>query len=102
GFKLMENVWKRPEQYAGREPVVNSPRFVGATATTVLLTGVPAGPANSNLVAERDAIMKLDKIKVKLRAGKPYDAKSELAELIKSYPDTSAATEAKQLLAGQH
>lgn len=89
GFKLAERVWKRPEEFAGRQPVA---------AMKVPAKAVPKPKVDAN--AERDAYLKLDRARAMIRQGKKADAKAELKAIMQTYPGTTAALEAQDLLDG--
>jgi hypothetical protein len=96
GFKLMERVWKHPEQFEGMV-APDSPLL------TVSKSASPAtgGSARPDVYAERDALLKLDKVRPMVSdKSKAAQVRSELQSLIKTYPGTAGAQEARQLLAG--
>jgi hypothetical protein len=93
GYKFVERVWTQPERFA--------------TIAHKTKAGVPAGlapeseafsPVRTDARAERDALLKLDKLKAQLRNGQKDQAKKELQALLKMFPHTEAAIEARQLL----
>jgi hypothetical protein len=95
GFKLMERVWKHPEQFEGMVPP-DSP---------LLSASKSASPASTvterrDVYAERDALLRLDKLRLLLNdKSKAEQVRSELQALVKTFPATTAAQEARQLLA---
>jgi hypothetical protein len=94
GFALMDAVWKHPEQFAGRSGKVETPHF--ATAQSPSISFAPrnsAGPA-----VEREAFQQLDRAKALIREGKATEAKQKLESLIKTYPGTLAADDARNAL----
>lgn len=94
GFALMDAVWKHPEQFAGRAPKVETPRFASSqpAAGTVARTGGLSGAD-----AERAAYLQLDRAKALIREGKKTEAQSLLESLVKNYPTTLAADEARKI-----
>jgi hypothetical protein len=76
-----------------RDPLASAKK--STTQTNALVP--PPAPA-VDVAAERDAMMRLDKLKALSRAGKKDDARQGLAKLIQSYPSTDAAGEARQML----
>jgi hypothetical protein len=92
GFKLMERVWKHPEQFEG---------MVAAGTKVGRPRPAPAAASRPDVFAERDALLKLDRLRPSLKdAAKKGQARDELRELVRSYPATTAAAEAKKLLDG--
>lgn len=86
GFQFVERVWQEPERFramAGKPGV--------ARAVTRAVPRV-------SIEAERDATMKLDKIKNLIRTGSPDSARTELQLLVRAFPGTEAAGEATELL----
>lgn len=99
GFALMERVWKKPEQYAGRVPPVTTARFATSTATTST-SAKPGITILSNAEAEKLAIEQVTRARVLIREGKTDEAKRVLDTLLKYYSTTYAATDAKHLRDG--
>jgi hypothetical protein len=89
GFAFVERVWKQPERFSviARKPVpgvANNTRSAAATRIDVY--------------AERTAQLAFDKLRAQVRQGKAEDAKAGLQDLIKRFPGTAAADDAKNLL----
>src|SRR5439155_19589773 len=68
-----------------------TPRADGAAASA------PAAP-RTDVYAERDAMLKLDQLRAALGQGKKAEAKKGLESLIRTFPKTDAADEARDLL----
>lgn len=88
GFALMEAVWRRPEQFAGRAAAVPTPKF------TLPVTASKVGAA-----AEREAFLQVDRARAHLNAGRTVEAKQALDGVLARYGDTLAADDARRLLA---
>jgi hypothetical protein len=94
GYKFVERVWTQPERF----------NFIAKPKTSVSV----ASPAEAQSVtvirndiyAERDAMMKLDQLKVLIRQGHKEPVKKGLDELARTFPRTEAAKEARKLLLG--
>lgn len=85
GFQFVERVWQEPERLqviAGQRPQPTVSRVA----------------PKASVEAERNAMMKLDRIKATLRGGSPEVARKDLEVLIRAYPGTEAADEAQSLL----
>ena len=95
GFALMDAVWKRPEQFAGRIDKIETPRFRAAqpAAGSMARTGGLVGAD-----AEREAFRQLDRAKALLRDGNTAEAKQVLESLLKNYSTTLAANDARKTL----
>jgi hypothetical protein len=95
GFSLMESVWKRPEQFTGRAGKVETPRFAPSQSATgtIARAGGLAGPD-----AEREAFRQLDRAKAMIRDGKKAEAQQSLDSILKTYPATLAADDARKTL----
>lgn len=93
GFALMESVWKRPEQFTGRAGKVDTPRFAATQPAAGSIARAVVGPE-----AEREAYRQLDLAKALLRNGKKQEAQQALDALLKTYPATLAAGDARQTL----
>jgi hypothetical protein len=92
GFALMDAVWKKPEQFAGRVAAVPTPRFELPRQTAY--AGVaPGGPA-----AERAAFAQLDRARALQRDGKADEARKVLDAVVKTFPSTIAAGDARRML----
>jgi hypothetical protein len=89
GFAFVERVWKQPERFAviARAPVPGVSR-----------TGASAAATRIDIYAERTASLAFDKLRAQMRQGKPADVKQGLEDLIRRYPGTTAADDAKALL----
>src|SRR5205085_12298854 len=87
GFKFVERVWKEPERFSAITATARGgeapPRTDGAAASA------PAAP-RTDVYAERDAMLKLDQLRVVLRQGKKAEAKKGLENLIRTFPKTDA------------
>jgi hypothetical protein len=90
GYTFVERVWREPERFQIIALKPNDP-----TAPKLRASLAPRASAED----ERSAMLRLDKIKVQIRAGKKAEAKTELQRLIISYAGTEAASEARELLA---
>lgn len=90
GFKLAEKVWNKAVSKA-KAAAKAEPKPEPKVATK---TESPRPPAD----AEKAAAGKLDLIRELINDGKKEKAKERLAELIKAYPGTTAASEAEKLL----
>jgi hypothetical protein len=99
GFAFVERVWREPERF---QVIALKPREPSAAKKSAQSTAaaMPPPAPRTDVAAERDAMMKLDKIKVQIRAGKKDEARQGLEQLIQSYSGTSAASEAQNLLDG--
>jgi hypothetical protein len=95
GFALTESVWKRPEQYLGRQPTVETARFATTTATAA-----PGMVILSATEAERLAFEQVTKARGLIREGRVDEAKRVLDTLLKYYPTTIAADDARLLRGG--
>jgi hypothetical protein len=88
GFAFVERVWKHPERFnviAGQSPT-------RSTKTT------SAAAAKTDMYAERDAQLKLDRVRAQVKDGNTDDAKKGLQDLVRKFPGTSAADDARKLL----
>jgi hypothetical protein len=93
GYKFVERVWTHPERF---NVIALKPKAgveVGAAPDSDAFTHV-----RTDINAERDALLKLDKLKVQLRQGQKEQARKELQRLVRMFPQTDAATEARELL----
>lgn len=90
GFALVESVWKSPEKYADRKIVVEAPKFRGAAAFAA--TAAQTSPAT-----ERDAYMLLGRARGLANSGDKTSAREVLDDLIRKYPTTIAAGDARKL-----
>jgi hypothetical protein len=89
GFAFVERVWKHPERFA---TIAHKP------TTGVGVANVAAAAVRNDVITERNAFLKLDKLRAQVRAGQPAEAKKGLEGLIRAYPGTAAATDAQNLL----
>jgi hypothetical protein len=90
GFAFVDRVWKHPERF----DIVarRSPNIAGKSSSA-------AASRRFDVVAERTAMMELDKLRAQVRTGNAGDAKNGLEELTKKYAGTVAAGDAEKLLA---
>jgi hypothetical protein len=88
GFAFVERVWKHPERFnvIARKPASGA----GTTGT--------AAAVRIDVSTERNAFLKLDKLRAQVRGGQAEQAKKGLEDLVRAYPGTAAATDAQQLL----
>jgi hypothetical protein len=88
GFAFVERVWKHPERFSliAKSSVASGSKTKSPSA------------ARADVFAERNAMLRLDKLRSQIREGKTEDAKAGLEELIRTYPDTAAAGDARKLL----
>lgn len=85
GFAFVERVWKHPERFN----VIASKTSTG---------GVKSAAAKTDMFAERDAQLKLDRVRAQVKEGYAEDAKKGLQELLRKFPGTAAADDARKLL----
>lgn len=91
-FKFVERVWKEPERFS----VIAIKGSVGGGKG---ITTTSTGPdPRTDTFAERDAMTRLDQLRALLGKGKKAEAKKGLEELIRKYPKSDAADEARDLL----
>jgi hypothetical protein len=96
GFKFVERVWRQPERFnvIARKPAPGQ------------LPAAPAKPAAStepvrtDTYAERDALLKLDRLRAQIKQGQAEQARKGLQELVRTFPGTVAADDARRLLRG--
>jgi hypothetical protein len=89
GFAFVERVWKHPERFnviAGKQ----APGW-GRSAGT-------AAASRADVFAERDAQLKLDRLRTQANDGHADDAKKGLQDLVRKFPGTAAADDARKLL----
>jgi hypothetical protein len=88
-FKFVERVWKHPERFSviAGTPAPGSNKSAASTSV-----------ARTDVYAERDAQLKLDKLRAQAQDAKSEQAKKALQDLVRTFPGTAAADEAKQLL----
>jgi hypothetical protein len=94
GFKFVQRVWKEPERFSviAVKPGTSIGGGKGFTTTA-------AGPdPRTDTFAERDAMTRLDQLRALLGKGKKAEAKKGLEDLIKKFPKSDAADEARDLL----
>jgi hypothetical protein len=89
GFAFCERVWKHPERF---DTIAGKPASKSGKATG------SAAAARASVTSERDAQLRLDKLRVQVRSGQTEQAKKGLQDLIQSYPGTAAADDAQQVL----
>jgi hypothetical protein len=89
GFAFVERVWKHPDRFGviARKPVPGAGNGTRAAAATRI-----------DVYAERTALLAFDKIRNQVRDGKTDDAKNGLQEIVKKFPGTAAADDARKLL----
>jgi hypothetical protein len=83
GFAFVESVWKHPERF---DRLAKKPATPTKHAPKI------------NVLAERDAQLRLDKLRLQLKDGQTDQAKTGLQDLIRTFPATAAASDAKKLL----
>jgi hypothetical protein len=94
GFKFVQRVWKEPERFSVL-PVKSGTSIGGGKG----ITTTSAGPdPRTDTFAERDAMTKLDQLRALIGKGKKAEAKKGLEELIRRFPMSDAADEARDLL----
>jgi hypothetical protein len=81
GFALVERVWKHPDEFkaGGPKPAAREP----------------------TVFEERTAQLKLDRLKAKANEGPSDEVKKGLRDLVRQFPGTAAADEARTLLKSQ-
>lgn len=92
GFAFVERVWKSPERF----------HVIAQQTTKSVKPGVAVASAaeRTDVYAERDAYLKLDKLRALAKQpGKKAAAKAGLEDLLKVFGKTEAAADAKELLA---
>jgi hypothetical protein len=94
GFKFAQRVWKEPERFQVLS-VKSGTSTNGGKGTTTTSTGPDP---RTDTFAERDAMTQLDKLRALLGKGKKADAKKGLEELIRKFPKSDAAEEARDIL----
>jgi hypothetical protein len=92
GFKFIQQVWTHPERFS----LIARKKKGGAGATAA--EGSSGIRVRTDAFAERDAMLRLDKLKVLVQQGQEEQAKKGLQELVQSFPGTDAAGEARQML----
>lgn len=91
GFALMESVWKRPEQFADRNIQVSAARF--GSPAVVKTYALPT------VAAHQAAYGSIDRARAHVREGRHDKAKELLNAVVKNFPSTLAAADARELLA---
>jgi hypothetical protein len=81
-------VWKHPERFTA---VAKKP--AGGSGKSGSFAAV-----RSNIVAERDAQLKLDRLRAQAKDGPAEQVKKGLQDLVRAYPGTAAADDARQML----
>jgi hypothetical protein len=95
GARFVARVWTQPDRFA---TISQKPKTrVSASATG---EATSFSTVRNDVYAERDAMLKLDQLKVRLRQGPKDQARKGLEELIRVFPRTEAANEARELLKG--
>jgi hypothetical protein len=89
GFAFVERVWKHPERFA----LIASKSGSGASQSSAL-----AAPAKPSVYAERDAQLTLDRLRAQSKDGVSDTTRKGLEDLVRRYPSTAAADEARQML----
>lgn len=89
GYQFVSRVWKQPDRFS---TIAGKPSPGAASKSTSRTT------ASTNVYAERDAQLKLDKLRAQLKSGGADHAKDGLLDLMRRYPGTIAAGDAKKLL----
>jgi hypothetical protein len=103
GYKLMEQVWGKTKEQLAQEKAAKSEKTKPPPATTQANQERPK-PAPSNPAAddpdkdEKAAARKLKAAKAFVDDGKKDDAREYCEEILKKFPSSKAAEEAKELL----
>jgi len=88
GYKLAERVWKHPERFTAiAAKPAPGPAKSGSFATV-----------RTSIYAERDAQLKLDRLRAQAKDGVEEPVRKGLQDVIRMYPGTAAADDAKQML----
>jgi hypothetical protein len=95
GFKFVQRVWKEPERFS--VIAVKSGTSIGGGKGVTTASTSDDDP-RTDTFAERDAMARLDQLRALLGKGKKAEAKKGLQELIKKFPKSDAAEEARDLL----
>ncbi|HEX4589538.1 MAG TPA: hypothetical protein VH120_06395, partial [Gemmataceae bacterium] len=90
GFAFVERVWKHPERF---DTIAGRATSKGGKSASA------AASRRFDVVAERTAMLTLDKLRAQLRTGQVQEARKGLEELARKYAGTMAATDAEKLLA---
>jgi anti-sigma28 factor (negative regulator of flagellin synthesis) len=101
GYRLMEQTWGKQEMIQKLRDKVAAEKAAREKAKkrAVAVQRLETKPEEPKPVdAEKTAAAKLELIKLQIKDGKVEKAKERLADLIKSYPETTAGKEAKKLL----
>src|SRR5439155_248423 len=87
GYKFLERVWKHPERFTAiaKKPAAGSDR-----------TSIVA--VRSDVYAERDAQLRLDRLRAQANGGPTEQVKKGLLDLVRTFPGTTAADDARQML----
>jgi len=93
-FKFVERVWKHPDRF-NVIAVKSGTSIGGGKGTTTTST---SDDPRTDTFAERDAMARLDQLRALLGKGKKAEAKKGLEDLIKKFPKSDAAEEARDLL----
>jgi hypothetical protein len=95
GYKFVERVWTQPERFAA---IARRPKAGPAGEAAAASVSPEAVRVRTGVAAERDALMKLDQLKVLLRQGQTASAKKGLEQLVRNFPGSDAAADARQML----
>ena len=102
GYKLMEQVWGKTKEQLAQEKAAKSDKTKPTTTITQAnqeRPKPPAGPGSDDPEKdEKAAARKLKAAKSFVDEGKKGDAKEYCEEILKRYPNSKAAEEAKELL----
>jgi hypothetical protein len=95
-FKFVERVWKQPDRFA----TIAKPDDPFATAPAKERTEVASTPAapRASVRMEMEAMTRLDEVRDLGRRGKKAEMKKGLEQLVRQFPTTEAADEARGLL----
>src|SRR5207249_7953874 len=95
GYNFVERVWTQPERFnfLAKKPKTSVSASAPGEAQTVTVI-------RNDIYAERDAMLKLDQLKVLIRQGqgRKEPVKKGLEEVARIFPRTEAAKEAVKLL----
>ena len=92
GFKFVKRVWQEPDRFS--VIAVKTDIDTGSKGGT---TTTHSDPRNDTF-SERDAMLKLDQLRAMLAKGKKAEAKKGLEDLIRKFPKSDVADEARDLL----
>jgi len=97
GYKFVERVWTQPERF---NFIAKPKTSVSAVYASGSAESQGATTVRNDIYAERDAMLKLDQIKARVRRGDKEQVKKSLEELARVFPRTEAAKEAREMLNG--